>query len=115
MNKGEQNRIKLFEIITKDENEISVKNTVEIFAGLFLSYFENTKTGKAVKAKLTTDEYISYVTGFLNSFISSLYVTAAKDRTEQKERMKLVGELNKDVLVTMEEFETYGNGLKGKK
>lgn len=109
---AEQERIKLFEIITKDTNKIEVKAVVEVFASLFLRYFEVTKTGKAIKAKLTEDEYVSYVTGFINSFISSLYATASKDKKELKKRMDLIQKLNGDVLVSKEEFEEYGKSLR---
>lgn len=112
MSTNEDKRIKLLDIITKDENKIEVKEVAEIFIGLFTQYFELTKTGKKVKDKLSKDEYVSYVTGFVNSYLSSLYASAAKNKKELKKRMDLIKQINEDVLVSMEELDKHGKSLR---
>lgn len=99
MSKEEEGRIKLFDIITKDKNKIMVKEVAQIFCTLFGEYFESTKTGKAVRKKLTEEEFIAYFTGFVNSFLSSLYASASKNEEEFKKRVNEVHEANQDVLV----------------
>ena len=112
---SEQDRIKLFEIIKEDNNTLRVKDVVEVFSGIFLQYFEISKIGRTVKSKLTEDEYVSYVTGFVNSFLSSLYASASKNNKELKKRMDLISQCNKDVLITKEEFEAHGESLRSRR
>ena len=91
-------RIDMLEKIKKDKNKIRVKDVSEIFAGIMNVYFEHTKTGQMFKKKLTKDEYIKFLHGFSNSFLSTLYVNGAKDKKEFEERNKFVHEVNADLL-----------------
>ena len=104
MTKNEAQRIKLLEIIKKDTNKVSVAEVVEIFCGLFFGYFDSTKTGRKVKEQLEEDAYISYCTGFCNTFLSSLYVNAAADDKEFAKRLSLVTETNKDLGAKVVEY-----------
>ena len=97
--KEEQGRIALLDKIKADTNKIEVKEVSEIFVTLLFSYFKITKTGKKVADKLTEEERVSFMTGFSNSFLSSLYVSASKDEKEQLKRMNEANKANKDVLV----------------
>lgn len=101
MSDEENARIKLFNIIKEDTNTLQVKEVVDLFANLFVTYFDQTKTGRTIKNKVTEPEFVSFVTGFANSFLSSLYCSASNDENEFKERMELVEETNKDVLVSV--------------
>ena len=109
---SEQDRIKLFDVIKEDKNKLPVSAVVEVFAGTFMQYFEVSKIGKTVKSKLSKDEFVSYVTGYINTFMSSIYATASKNDKELKKRMDFIQQCNKDVLITKEEFEDYGESLR---
>ena len=99
MNEKEQERIKLLDKVTSDKNRIKVSDAAKLCCGLISNYCEMTETGKKVKAKLTEDEYVSFMTGMCNSILSSLYVTGAKTVAEQKERLDYVNHVNDDLLV----------------
>lgn len=95
----EKGRIALLEIVSKDGNKIPVAAVTEIFCGLFGSYFDKSKTGKAVKNKLTEEEFVRFINGISMSFISSLYCSASKNEKELKKRMELVQKTNNDILI----------------
>lgn len=99
MNEKEQGRIKLLDKVAADNNKIKVSDAAKLCCGLIANYCEMTETGKKVKAKLTEDEYVSFMTGMCNSLLSSLYVSGAKTVKEQQERLEYVNHVNDDLLV----------------
>ena len=103
MTKEEQGRINLFKLISCDQSEVTVSLVTEIFCQIFFSFFDVTETGKEAKAKLTEDEFVRFTTGFVNSFLSTLYANAGRDEKEQLKRMEVVAKVNKDVLVAVKE------------
>ena len=105
--KEEKGRLDLLEKIVKDKNEVEVGEVAEIFRGVLGSYFDKTNSGKKVKEKLTEGEFVSFVTGFANSFLSSLYCSASSDEKELRERVETVEKANRDTLVA------FGIGIKG--
>lgn len=105
MTKEEKGRIKLFDIISKDKNELTVADFTELFCGLFFTYFEQTKTGKIVKDKLTEGDFVAFTTGFINTMLSTLYINASKDEKEMEKRLNLVTKTNKDVISKVYAYE----------
>lgn len=99
ISKKEQGRIDMLKVICKDQNEITVAEVTEIFCSLFGSYFDKSKTGEAVKAKLTEEEFVRFVNGFSISFLSSLYCSASKDGEQLEIRMELIQKTNDDILI----------------
>lgn len=99
ISKKEQSRIDMLKVICKDQNEITVAEVADIFCSLFGSYFDKSKTGKAVKTKLTKDEFVRFVNGFSISFLSSLYCSASKDGEQLEVRMELIQKTNDDILI----------------
>lgn len=99
ISKQEQGRIDMLKVIAQDENEIKVKEVTEIFCGLMGTYFDKTETGKAVKKKLSKDEFVRFINGISISFLSSLYCSASKDGEQLEVRMELIEKSNKDILV----------------
>ena len=101
MNK-EQQRIELLKKVTSDKNKIEVKLVSEMFAETIKMYFEQTQTGKAVKDNLTEAQYMRFLHGFTNSFLSTLYIHASKNQKEFDERLKYVTSVNDDLLAYCE-------------
>lgn len=99
MTKQEKGRIELVDKIKNDTNTLEVRDITQAFLEIFFGYFEISKSGSAIKKKLTEEEYVRYVTGFVNSFLSTIYVSASKDEKELKQRMEYVKKINKDVLI----------------
>lgn len=104
MTKQEKLRIKLLKIVEKDKNKLEVSEIATIFCGLLSNYFDKTKTGQAVKNKITESEYITFVHGFCNSFLSSIYINAADTPAQQQKRLDFVNKVNQDVLAYKEEI-----------
>ena len=102
---SESKRLKLLEMVNNDVNDVIVNQVLEIFLGTFVPYFEKTETGKAVKAKLTEEEFMRFINGYTTTFLSSLFISAASSVEEYKQRLKVVTDINKDVLVSVEEKE----------
>lgn len=95
-------KTKLLRAIEKDTNTLAVKDITALFCGLLGKYFDVTRTGQAVKNKLTEEEYEKFIVGIANSFLSSLYITAGKDAEEQTKRWQFTCDANKDVIVSSE-------------
>ena len=100
-----ENENKLLEMVKNDINDVIVNQVLEIFLGTFIPYFEKTETGKAVKKKLAKEEFVKFINGYTTTFLSSLFVSAASSEEELKQRIKVVTDINKDVLVSVEERE----------
>lgn len=97
----EQKRINLLDIASEDTNVIKVGEVMKIFSGILDTLVNSTNTFKEVKQKLGDDAYTKMLHSLINSFSSSLYITASKDEKEFEKRMTLVNDANSDLHATV--------------
>ncbi len=97
MAKNEDKRIKLTEIICDDDSEITVGEAAETFLMMFSQYFELSENAKEIKRSVSFDTFVAFFTGFVNSYISTLYIAGSKDEEDFNKRMSLVDETNSDL------------------
>ena len=106
----EKDRINLLQKCSEDTNVIEVRACTDIFITILMGYVEKTMTGQVLKKKLTQDEYVRFMTGLVNSLLSSLYASAANNPKEIKERMDFIAKANSDLVVKFEQIkEEYGD------
>jgi len=106
----EQDRINLLEKCAEDTNTIEVRAVTDLFITIIMGYVEKTMTGQVLKKKLSYDEYVRFMTGLINSLLSSLYASAAANPKEIKERVDFIQNANKDLVVKFEQIkEEYGD------
>lgn len=108
MAKNEQERIKFLSVLEKDTNEVTVAEVSNLFRGVVANLDKSTQTFKNVKEKLGEDQYIRMMTSLVNSFLSTLYINAGKDRKEQMERLDRVNKINEDLITYQEVIEKDG-------
>ena len=108
MSKNENERIKFLSVLEKDTNEVTVAEVSDLFRGVVANLDKSTQTFKNVKEKLGEDQYIRMMTSLINSFLSTLYVNAGKDREEQIERLDRVNKINEDLITYTEVVEKNG-------
>jgi len=105
MAKNENERIKFLKELEQDTNEITVAKVVYIFRSTLRILDSKTQTFKNVKKKLGEDQYIRMMDSLINSFLSTLYINAGKDKAEQKARFKKVNKINEDLTASIVEEE----------
>lgn len=98
MAKNEKKRINLLKKIRADKNTIMVKDVEECFTGTLFLLIDKTKTFAMVKEKLGEDDFNRMLHSLANSFLTSLYCTAGKDKDEQLARLKEANKTNSDLL-----------------
>ena len=101
MAKNEQKRINLLKKIRADKNTIMVKDVEECFTSTLYLLLNKTKTFARAKEKLGEDDLNCMVHSLANSFLTSLYCTAGKDKAEQLARAKEASETNSDLLAAV--------------
>ncbi len=99
MAKNEQKRIDLLKKIRADKNTITVSEVEECFSGTISMLDKHTKTFARVKEKLGEAEYSCMLHSLINSFLTSLYCTAAKDEEEMEKRLAEANDTNSDLTV----------------
>ena len=100
MKKETDPHLQLLQKIKDDKSLISTSKVAEIFVAILSKYFEITKTGRAVRAKITEEEYIRFVNGFCDSFLTSIYVSSSKNKKEFDKRMAIADTVHNDTLVS---------------
>lgn len=99
MAQNEQKRINLLTKIESDSNTIKVSEVLQVFAGVTNLVINETKAAKNIKAHVTEDEFNAFLHSLINSFLTSLYVTASKNDKQREERMAEAKDTNSDLLI----------------
>lgn len=94
-----EKRLELLELVKNDKNKISVGKAVVVFSSVISQLDKHTKTFKKAKEKLGEDDYVAFLHAIINSYTSSLYVSASKNAKEQMKRRMIIEDANKDLLV----------------
>jgi len=95
----EDKKIELLDRIKADRNTLTVSTVAEIFVTTFFGCIDKTNSGRKIKEKLTEPEFIKFVNGMTDSFLSSIYASASKSAEELQERLAILDEAHADTEV----------------
>lgn len=95
----EEKRLKVLDLIANDDNVIDVKTVAELYTGSLAHLFEHSKAFERVKKVIPEEDWISLWNGITISFLSSLYATASIDEKQLDERLKILHDANKDIMI----------------